>query len=253
MNEDKTINENAVEEAIEETKDARREALHQIAKLMRRTSFFESQKFRNREYPDIRRGQGRILALLAIKPEMTQKELSMILDMSKQALAEMLGKLEASGYVERVQSEEDKRVHIVRITEEGAKAAEKMAECNKDKELKSALDDLSDDDVEKLVSILDTINAGLDKCLPEDFKERMRNRRRFEREYGGCGPHGGPHGHGHGPHGGGCGPHHGHGPQGNWPRPHHCHGPYGGGCGPHHGHGHYGGPNGGRMGRHGCW
>ena len=207
MNEEKTINENAVEEEAKvEERDARKVALREISKLRRRTSFLESQAFRNREFPDIRRGQGRILALLAIKPEMTQKELSMILDMSKQALAEMLGKLEASGYVEKVQSEEDKRVHIVRITEEGAKVAEKMGECNKDKELKSALDELSDEDVEKLASMLGTINAGLEKYLPEDFKERMRNWKRFEREFGGPGPHGGgcgPHGHGPGPHPGG--------------------------------------------------
>ena len=43
---------------------------------------------------DPRRGQGRVLAILKMKPEISQKELSFLLDMTPQSLGEFLSKLE---------------------------------------------------------------------------------------------------------------------------------------------------------------
>jgi DNA-binding MarR family transcriptional regulator len=54
-------------------------------------------------------GQGRVMAILKMQPEIGQKELGYLLDMSKQSLAELLGKLEKSGYITRTQSEQDHR------------------------------------------------------------------------------------------------------------------------------------------------
>lgn len=70
------------------------------------------------------RGQGRIMSLLKMQPEISQKDLSFLLDMSKQALAELLGKLEAAGYITRTPSETDKRVMMIRLTEAGRVAAD---------------------------------------------------------------------------------------------------------------------------------
>ncbi|MDR1205383.1 MAG: MarR family transcriptional regulator [Peptococcaceae bacterium] len=66
------------------------------------------------------RGQGRILKLLKLKPEITQKELSDLLDMRPQSLGDLLKKLEQKGYITRTPSESDKRVMIIRLTEKGA-------------------------------------------------------------------------------------------------------------------------------------
>ena len=56
------------------------------------------------------RGQGRILSVLKLKPQITQKELSYLLDMRQQSLSELLAKLEGKGLITRQPSEEDRRI-----------------------------------------------------------------------------------------------------------------------------------------------
>ena len=72
---------------------------------------------------DPHRGQGRVLALLKIKPEISQKELANILNIRSQSLGELLSKLERSGYITRTPSEEDRRVIMIRLTDAGKQAA----------------------------------------------------------------------------------------------------------------------------------
>lgn len=67
------------------------------------------------------RGQGRILAMLKIQPEIKTRELAYLLGIRQQSLNELLNKLEKSGYVERRPSEKDKRVMVVHLTEKGKK------------------------------------------------------------------------------------------------------------------------------------
>jgi DNA-binding MarR family transcriptional regulator len=69
------------------------------------------------------RGQGRIMKLLKLQPEISQKDLSEILFMRPQSLGEILAKLEQKGFVTRTPSDSDRRVMIVRLTDEGAAAA----------------------------------------------------------------------------------------------------------------------------------
>ena len=47
------------------------------------------------------RGQGRVLKLLRLKPEMSQREMAEILGIRPQSLGETLSKLEAAGYGKR--------------------------------------------------------------------------------------------------------------------------------------------------------
>lgn len=70
-------------------------------------------------FADTSRGQGRILAMLKIQPEIATKELAYLLGIRQQSLNELLNKLERNGYVERKPSEIDKRVMIVHLTEKG--------------------------------------------------------------------------------------------------------------------------------------
>ena len=72
------------------------------------------------------RGQGRVLSILRLKPEITQRELTYLLDMSKQAIGELLSKLESCGYITRTPSQEDGRVMLVQLTESGKAASQTM-------------------------------------------------------------------------------------------------------------------------------
>lgn len=71
---------------------------------------------------DPTRGQGRVLAMLKIQPEISSKDLAYLLGIRQQSLNELLNKLEKKGYVTRVPSETDRRVMLVRLTEQGKQA-----------------------------------------------------------------------------------------------------------------------------------
>ncbi|QAY62616.1 MarR family transcriptional regulator [Xylanimonas allomyrinae] len=140
---------------------------------------------------DPSQGQGRVLALLKLKPETTQRELTFLLGMSRQALAELLAKLERQGLVEREPSAEDKRVVVVRLTEAG-QAAEQAAELPVTGD--DLLDALDDDEVTRLSGYLARILDRVDQELGDDGWRR----RGF-----------GPHGFGPGPEGSAGRPHRG--------------------------------------------
>lgn len=70
-----------------------------------------------------RRGQGRVLSILKMKPEITQKELTDLLDMRPQSLGELLNRMEQNGYITRTSSEKDRRVIDIKLTEAGMDAA----------------------------------------------------------------------------------------------------------------------------------
>jgi DNA-binding MarR family transcriptional regulator len=73
-------------------------------------------------------GQGRILSLLKLTPEISQKELAHILNIRSQSLGELLAKLERSGYITRTPSEVDRRGMDIRLTESGKAVSEKEVE-----------------------------------------------------------------------------------------------------------------------------
>lgn len=68
-------------------------------------------------------GQGRILSTLGESGTMSQKELMELHQIRSASLSELLGKLEASGYVTRDKDEEDKRSVNITITEKGKSVA----------------------------------------------------------------------------------------------------------------------------------
>lgn len=112
---------------------------------------------------DPHRGQGRILALLKIQPEITQKELTYLLDMRPQSLGELLTKLEKSGLITRQPSETDRRVMVVSLTEDGRV----MAEATKASE-NSIFDQLTEAEQQQLQGILAKLTAAMVADLPED-------------------------------------------------------------------------------------
>lgn len=105
------------------------------------------------------RGQGRILALLKLRPEISQKDLSYLLDMRPQSLGEFLAKLERSGYITRTPSETDRRVMDIRLTEKGAEAAEQRTD------LDGLFESLTADERHTLSEYLGRLIASLEQQL----------------------------------------------------------------------------------------
>lgn len=103
---------------------------------------------------DSTRGQGRILAMLKIQPEITTRDLSYLLGIRQQSLNELLNKLERNGYVERRPSEADRRVMVVHLTEKG----EKVQQSTSDYE--EILGCLSQEELQQFGNYLDRIIAA---------------------------------------------------------------------------------------------
>lgn len=184
-------------------------------------------------------GQGRVLTLLKMQPDISQKQLSYLLDMRPQSLSELLSKLERAGFITREPSQEDRRVMNIHLTEAGAQAANETASPYAAGIFKT----FTDEEQDTLAALLDKLIEGLEGHLAELDEEEGGD---FQPPYVPChpcgpredwgpgqmrGPRGprGPHGeHGpHCPHGlhGEHGPHgdHGqHGPHDSWRLPAPC-------------------------------
>lgn len=93
------------------------EKLSTLQWLMKRLQMFSQAQ--SGPFADPTRGQGRILAMLKIQPEIKTRDLAYLLGIRQQSLNELLNKLEKSGHVKRGPSDEDRRVMIVRLTEKG--------------------------------------------------------------------------------------------------------------------------------------
>lgn len=193
--------------------------LHKVGRLQRRTR-------KASRGMDATRGQGRVLALLGLKPEISQKDLTFLLGMRQQSVAELLLKLEEKGFIEREQAAEDRRQMLVKLTDAGREEAERIDTNPK----ASFLDCLEEDEKEALSGYLARLIEKLEEEAGEGVDDLYEmHRKHFEEMFDGEMPEGfpeRPHGHGHGGHG--C---HGHGGG----RGHGGHrGPHGRG---HHGHG----------------
>lgn len=128
-------------------------------------------------------GQGRIMALLKVKPEMSQKELSTILDIRPQSLGETLGKLERNGYITRTPSETDRRVMQVKLTDEGKKIVNQNDELSDNDKLFGCL---SNEEKDNLSSYFNKIIDNLEKQFGEDksdlYSKIPFNNMQFHRE-----------------------------------------------------------------------
>jgi len=156
----------------------------QLIHLQRLIGRFEHRRRVERSpWGDPRRGQGRVLGLLKLKPEISQRELTYLLDMSKQALAELLAKLEKVGLITREASPDDKRVTMIRLTEAGMAAdqQEGASPTNID-ELLSVLDD---DELAQFSGYLARLIERLEQTVGRpDGDERRAAMTEFLRERG---------------------------------------------------------------------
>lgn len=172
-----------------ENDDPRQEAMRRLATVgMLQMHLHRRAKRTGRGAPwlDPSQGQGRVLALLQLKPETTQKDLTFLLGMSRQATAELLAKLEKQGLVEREPAADDKRVVVVRLTEAG-QAAEQASErpAHGTPELLDALDD---DEVAQLSGYLGRILERAEQDWAEGLGDRREAFEEFWRSRGGFDP-----------------------------------------------------------------
>ena len=137
------------------------EEFSQVQKLLSKYQLWYCRKFG--PSGDSHRGQGRVLAILNLQPEITQKELSYLLDMRNQSLGELLGKLEKSGAITREPSQEDRRGMNIKLTAAGSELIKQGGK--KPDDVSSIFDCLSIDDQAKLHEILDCLSNELEKLL----------------------------------------------------------------------------------------
>ncbi|CAK7080822.1 MAG: hypothetical protein EUB_01292 [Eubacterium sp.] len=188
------------------------EKLSRLQWLMQRSHLRNHVK--NGPVGDPTRGQGRVLAMLKIQPEISSKDLAYLLGIRQQSLNELLNKLEKKGYVTRVPSETDRRVMLVRLTEQGKQAQDE----NSGADDTGLFDCLSPEERDQFNAYLDRMIAAFEqKCgdgmddgarewmheacerMGKDQFERLMSMRMGGRSFGNHFGQGGP---GFGPFGG---------------------------------------------------
>lgn len=119
------------------------------------------------------RGQGKILSILKVRPIISQKELTYISNMSKQAVGELVYKLEKSGYITKEPSKKDKRVMMITLTEKGELALGEEGDGRS--KTSKVLDCLSDDELVIFNGYLDRIlKVYEEEFSDDDFDERKK-------------------------------------------------------------------------------
>lgn len=146
--------------------------------------YFMKRRRENGPFGNPHRGQGRVLNLLKLQPETTQKELSYLLDMRPQSLGELLGKLEKNGYISREPLESDRRVMVIRLTESGMAAADDSKQ-----EEETIFDVLSESEQKSFKIIMSKLLEALESEIPEEERDFRGHNRHCRR---------GGHGHGFG-------------------------------------------------------
>lgn len=194
------------------------EQIHTCANLLHRGAHFARRETYTEGNPPPHRGQGRVLRALLEQDGIAQKELVEILDIRPSSVGELVDKLEQAGLVRRSQGEEDKRVSIVQLTEEGRARAEGM-HTGREALLGGMFTGLSEEEQADLLRLLTKLNESLKQQFPTAPDRPESDPRHCPHHRG---PHPGPHGRGPGPRERGFGPD---------PRGPHGFGP-----------GHYGGP-----------
>lgn len=98
-------------------------------------------------------GRVRLMNMLMDEGEMSQREIAQRLEIRPQSLSELLVKMEADGMIIRRQDEEDKRVSVVALTEQGKTQLSVLREANRNR-AEQILSPLSEDEKDILLAIM---------------------------------------------------------------------------------------------------
>ncbi|WP_158082561.1 MarR family winged helix-turn-helix transcriptional regulator [Methanobrevibacter arboriphilus] len=138
------------------------------------------QTYRNKDINPYK-GQGRVLALLKMQPEIMQKELGYLLDISTQALAELLNKLEKKGYIIREQSKKDRRSFVIKLTDAGREATPEENDEMDYNYVEELFDCLTEEEQDNLLNYIEIIIKNIENELDEDDYITFFRKRFFEK------------------------------------------------------------------------
>lgn len=113
-------------------------------------------------------GQQRVLAILRLEDGLSQSYLTNILDLRPSSVAELLKKLENSGYITRKESEKDKRNKLVYLTEDGKKIADENSKTKTENTNDVFFAGLNDAEKEQFSKYLQKISDG----WSDEFKKQ---------------------------------------------------------------------------------
>lgn len=142
--------------------------------------FEHKSKMNQSEMNNLSRGQGRVLAILKKKDNISTKDLATILGISVSGVNSLLTKLEKNGYVVKEASDEDRRVLLVKLTEKGNNCVLKSSI---DYGLFDCLDENQKRDFDSYLNlIIWEVLDDLKRDNPEKFKKMSRERNRLIRD-----------------------------------------------------------------------
>lgn len=105
-------------------------------------------------------GRERVLSVIASYEEgVRQKALTEELRINPSSVSEMISKLENDGYVKRTVDPTDKRATLISLTELGEARAAELQDEKKEK-LDKAFSNLTDDEKEQLIALLEKLTAA---------------------------------------------------------------------------------------------
>ena len=142
--------------------------------------FEQKIKAQQKKMNNISRGQGRVLAILKKKDNISTKNLAIILGISVSALNSLLTKLEKNGYIVKESSMEDKRVLLVKLTEKGRNFEIKPSV---DYPIFDCLDNTQKQEFDKYLNkIINELLNDIKKDNPEKFEKTAQKRNNLIKE-----------------------------------------------------------------------
>jgi DNA-binding MarR family transcriptional regulator len=139
-----------------------------------------------------KRGQGKLLKILAEHTEISQKNLQELLGIEPGSMSELVIKLEHKGLISRAKDETDKRMTKLMITDLGLELSKEI-DASDSEEDKVLMNSLTDEENEQLKALLTKVLKGWEESYGASPMGRRGNR-----DGSCCGKHHGHHGeHGH--------------------------------------------------------
>lgn len=106
--------------------------------------------------------QGMVVGTLAHNGEMKISDISKKMGLSNSTVSGIIDRLEKQGFVERVRSEEDRRIVLVRITPEFKKKSKKHFTAI-NKKIDIIMNEASREDIDKIIDGLNILKELIDK------------------------------------------------------------------------------------------
>lgn len=140
--------------------------LRQLTNLMQRA---RTQEFAHHDF-NMMDGKGRLLSVLHSKDGLTQRELGEELDIRPSSVGELVRKLEAKGLVMRKNSEIDRRVMHVYLTEEGRGVLSSVSSDTEDVQ-ENLFQDISESERDNFILVVDKMIASLQERYASDMQD----------------------------------------------------------------------------------